>query len=128
VSLTGSVNGSFIVPLFTTYGVDVERIIQSKLWLRPNIAIEKKAWGIYALFECYSDTTLTFTIDTENGQVAVTQGTFAGSGSFTSPALVWSRSSADAAGMTIGFTMTSASADFAVISMVLVAQDISMRT
>jgi hypothetical protein len=105
------------------------RILQSRLWLHPSIIIQKKAWAIYALFECYDDTVLDFTIDTETGTFNVTQGAFQGTGTTTVPGVAWAWSAAPApSGMTIGFTMTSTSKDFALLTALLVAQDYSSRS
>jgi hypothetical protein len=123
-------DGFSLFPLFQNAGsTNLMRALQSKLWVKPTIVTEKKAWAIFALFECYNTTTLDFDIDTETGEFNVTQGEFVGSGTQLAPGIQWARSSALApAGHTIGFTMTSQSADFALLSAVLVAIDYSLST
>jgi len=121
-------DGTSLFPLFRRPST-LLKVLQSKLWLHPTIVTEKKAWGIYAIFECYDNTTLEFTVDTETGVFNVTQGTFTHVGSVGDPVIAWDRSAASApAGKMIGFTMTSHSPNFALLQAILVAQDYSLRT
>jgi hypothetical protein len=116
-------DGANFYPLFQAPSVDLTKRLQSKLWIQPGIEIQKQAWAIQALFECYSNTTLTWTIDSESGSVAVTQGAFTGASG-----IAWGRSSASApSGQAMGFTMTSNSADFALITALLMLRDLSLR-
>jgi hypothetical protein len=124
-------DGNAIYQLFTTPSGDITKVLQSRQWIEPTIITQKKSWGLYALFSTYGDTTLDFQIDTEEESVAVTQGGFTGGASSTEavPGLVFARSAAPApAGVTVGFTMTSTSFDFALLDAVLVVQDYSLVT
>jgi hypothetical protein len=123
-------DGHRLYKLLINQSATLTRIVQSKLWLRPSILIQKRAWGIFALFECYDDTVLNFTIDTETGSFNVTQGAFAhAGGSLEVPAIAFARSSVPApSGVTIGFTMRSSSKDFALLTALLIAQEYSLLT
>jgi len=121
-------DGTVLAQLFNQPGT-LLKILQSRLWLSPDIVTQKKSWGIYALFQCYDDTTLNFMVDTEEGVFDVTQGTFAGTAELYPPVPTWARSAASApAGQTIGFTMTSLSPDFALLTALLISEDYSLRT
>lgn len=122
-------NGTSFYPLFAQPSSLLQRVLESKLWINPSIAIQKKAWGLYALFECYGTTTLDFTIDTETGSATVAPGTFTGTGTVDTPDIAWGRSAApEPAGIAIGFTMTSISADFALLCGLLISQDLALLT
>lgn len=118
-------DGHGIYQLFALRTGLTEKVLQSKQWIRPNITEEKKSWMIYALWQGELDTTLTFSIDTERGSAAVTQGAFSSTGT----AIGWARSkAADSAGMVMGWTMRSTSPDFTAMNVSLMLQDYRLRT
>jgi hypothetical protein len=122
-------DGQTLNQLFHAPSTGINKVVQSRLWMTPSIIMQKKTWGVYALFECYDQTALTFETDTETGIFPVSQGAFLGNGTGPLPSPVWARSGASApAGQVIGFTMTSDSPDFALMNVVLVAEDWSLKT
>jgi hypothetical protein len=122
-------DGNSIYQMFNTNSELLPKIVQSRLWIDPTIVMEKKGWGLYALYECYNDTDLTFTCDTEGGTFDIFQGDFVGGGSENIPNTVWAKSIAPApAGQVIGFTMNSTSVNFALLDIVLISQDYVLET
>lgn len=114
-------DGTHLFPLFQTASTSTTKTLISKMWTRPGIHVEKKMTQLYALWEGQSATTLNFKIDNENASVAVTQGPFTSAGS---GAIGWGRSAApDNIGICPGFTMTSTSADFQLIDVLLLGQE-----
>jgi hypothetical protein len=121
--------GSDTQRLFELFRVPSEfttKIIQSKLHIEPSIALQKKSWGMYAMFAGDSaPAVLDFTVDSETGPKTVTQGTFAATVGQT----VMARSSAPApSGFSIGFTMQTNSGDFWVVDLLLIGQDYALDT
>jgi len=109
-------DGISIYKLFTTPSLLTTKTIQSKQWMRPSVNVEKKAMQMYAFWQTNANATLNFTVDTENGSTAVTQGSFTS----TTGTTTFARSNAgDNLGYAMGFTMTSNSVDFTIINMTL---------
>lgn len=112
-------DGFSLFQLFAHPSINITKTIQSKLWMRPAVNVQKKAQQMYAFFEATKVTTLNFTADTESGSTAITQGAFAASAGTTT----FARSNAgDALGYSMGFTMTSNSVDFTIINMSMLIQ------
>lgn len=118
-------NGTSIYRMFTTPSVTTSKVLRSKQWIKPTIIDQKKSWMLYALWQGEANTTLTFTIDTENGSANVTRGAFTSAGT----AIGWARSACpDSAGYVMGWTLTSTSTDFTLMNIDLVGQDYRRRT
>jgi hypothetical protein len=111
-------DGTSLYKLFTTQGTGITKTLQSKLSYKPGIIASKKPLQLYAFWKATAASTLSFTVDTEAGSNAVTQGAFTATSGYG-----FARSNVgDIVGTSIGFTMTSTGADFTLISIPLLYQ------
>jgi len=114
-------DGNALYKLFAAPSTATVKTVQSKLWLRPHIAMYKTAKEVYALWQSFSEAvSLTISVDTESSSTPATQGAFANAAS--APGINWARSRANGKGHSIGLTVTSTSADFALIELLLLTQ------
>ena len=119
-------DGTSLYQMFQQPGTGTLKVLRSRLAVQPSIAMEKKNWMVYALWKSTQASTLNFTVDTENGETAVTQGAFVGN---VGAEATWARSkSPDSLGFSVGFTMTSNGADFTLINQLQLAQDRRLKT
>lgn len=118
-------DGTHLYKLFANPSTVTTKTVQSKLWLRPHIAMYKTAKEVYALWQSFSEVvSLTISVDTEDSTTPATQGTF--SNAANAPGINWARSRANGKGHSIGLTITSTSADFALIELLLLTQQRSL--
>lgn len=114
-------DGNSLYKLFANPSTTTLKMVQSKLWLRPHIAMYKTAKEVYALWQSFSEAvSLTISVDTESSTTPATQGAF--SNAAGAPDINWARSRANGKGHSIGLTISSTSADFALIELLLLTQ------
>lgn len=117
-------DGNSLYKLFANPSTATVKTVQSKLWSRPHIAMYKTAKEVYALFQSFSPAvSLTISVDTESSTTPATLGPFTAA----SAGINWARSRANGKGQLIGLTVSSTSADFALIELLLITQQRSLR-
>lgn len=108
-------DGLSLFRLFANPSTAITKTLQSKLWMKPAINVQKKSMQMYAFWEANGATTLDFTVDTESTSTAITQGAFSASSGIN-----FARSNAgDSLGYSMGFSMTSTGVDFTLINATL---------